>query len=1283
MSRNRRLHQYSVSMLALAITPALAQADSVWISSEQDEPVTLEEDQVLRVTPSGFLRPPDDDAVSLDGTPRRIHNEGTIRAREDRGIHIGDNEQVQDGINNEGELEARVGVRDEEGATDVTNSGSILTSETALHMGDADSGWSGALDNSGIIEAADGAALEVEGDWAGSLDNTGGIYAEHTAIHVDGDWRGDLVNSGTIESLVGTGVDADDVNGDVRNTGRIRADDTGISVDDIAGDFENTGEIVANDFAVEGDVLAGSFINSGSLVSRESDVVEFSEIEGDFKNSGLIEAAGDDEGVYISGRLHGDFDNSGTIRSLDETAFYARGGIDGDVHNSGLIEARDTAFYVDDDLDGGFENTGEIISLTDTAVDVDGDVGGDFVNSGLIEAADTAVEVNDNIGGSFSNTGEIVSRESDALDADDVDGDFVNSGLIEAADTAVDVDDIGGDFTNTGEIVSLSSTGIEINELQGDFYNSGLIQADDTGVEIADEFTQTFTNTGTIQARETGVNFEDDVVATFVNEGEILAGSEGIEVEGYFRGTLRNDGLIQANDEAILVGGRIEQHLGEGGLINNGDIVSTGDRAVDMQLGADEVGINIENKGLIEGQDAAIYIDSDDYEMDLDIRNQGTIVSRSGKGILGDSDFDEIAEGELVNSGEVLAREQGILLEQTFEGTIRNHGTIESGGNDPVIQLDRVGDGATIESSGAIISRPGSDAIALEGDEGARIEILGGRVVGDINRSGGTGEDELIFRLSGNSNFTLEGGVSGITDVEVGSGHVTMREDIEDAEEVGINSGSTLTFTGQAETDLLSNAGHLRTDGMALDGDYSQEGDAELVMLVDNDPGTVDIEHDAGMEGSMRFESTGYIEDETQWMALEADDLDAGELEFIDDSAMIDFSAEVDGDEIDAEANHAGTVSDVKDSGGGDDLGLAAALDDQIANQAPDDLEGTFNTLANQTFSASSDQEVARLMAHHGPASAGQLAGSLAASGEVTGAVSEQQRGVNGAATDGAAWDNPSRNHLWIRALGSNAERDEDEVLGGYDMDSTGFVLGGGRLVAPAFETGGAVAVANTDVEGSGEARGTDVDIESVFLSAYATYEPGPWYLDGQFSFGQHEYDQRRGVPGEDEIAEADYDGDQWVLASEFGYTFALNEYRLTPHAGLQHSSLSLDSYEESDAGGFGLDVDSQSLDTTSATLGARASREYQLNGSALDLRASAAWKRDFGDLEQDVTARFLTGGPAFETEGLDVDENATVLGLGSTLTTSFGAEVALDYQAELRGNYSSQRVTLEAGWRF
>ena len=1381
MSHHQRLQRYTFTLLvtgttsaatALAVTPALAQADLVRISSERNDPVTLEQDQLLRITPSGFLRTPDDDAISLDGNPRQIHNEGTIRARDHNGIHIGDNLWVEEGIDNEGEIEAEVGVRDEEGSTDVSNSGVIRASETALHMGDDDSGWSGALDNSGTIEAVEGAAIEVEGTWSGSYRNTGGIYSTNTAIDVDGDFDGDFINSGTIESLDDTAVDVDDINGDLRNSGAIHAEDTGIDADDIGGDFENTGEIIAKDYTIDADDLQGDFINSGSLVSLESDVARFDDIEGNFRNSGLIESAGDDDGFYISDYLRGDFDNSGTIRSLSDTAFYVSDSIQGDVRNTGLIEARDTAFDVRDDIEGDFENTGEIISLTSTAVDVsniegdfvnsglieassdaldasdingrfentgkiisrdstgvdisdvtgdfinsgiidaqdtavdasdiDGDfrntgtilsrtsygvdisdVGGDFVNSGLIEAYETGVDASD-IDGNFENIGEIISREYDGVDINDVNGDLVNSGLIEAYGTAVDTSDIDGEFRNTGRIISQSNTGIEIGELQGNFYNSGTIDAGDTGVIIEDEFGETFRNSGTIQAEEIGVLFEDDVDgARLLNEGEILAGSEGIEIEGYFRGTLRNDGLIQASDEALLVEGRIEQHLGEGGLINNGDIVSTGDRAVDMDIDQDDVEVNVENNGLIEGQDTAIYIDSDDYQMTLDIRNHGTIVSRSERGIRGNADDDEVAEGEIVNSGEILAREQGIFLDQTFEGTIRNPGSIVSRGSDSVIQLDRVGEGATIESSGDIISRAGGDAIELDGDEGARIEILGGRVVGDINRSFGTGDDELLFRPSAGSPFTLEGGVSGITDVEIANGHVTIEEYIEDTGEVNVKNGATLAFAGHAETDLLSNAGRLRTDGMALDGDFEQESDAELVMLLDNDPGTVDIEDNASLEGSMRFRSTGYMEDETQWTALEADNLDADELEFMDDSAMIDFSAEVDDDDIEAEANHAGTVSEVTDAGGGENLGLADALDEHIADHAPDDFEGTLETLVTQTFSASSDEEVAQLMAHHGPVSAGQLAGSLAAADEVTGAVSGQQRGVGGTGTGVSAGDEAARNHVWLRALGSSAERDEDDVLGGYDMDTSGFALGGGRFIAPELEVGGALAIADTEVEGSGEASGTDVDIDSTFISAYATYEPGPWYLDGQFSFGDHEYDQLRGVPGEDEIAEADYDGDQWVLASEFGYTLDLDQYKVTPHAGLEHSSLSLDSYEESEAGGFGLDVDSQSLDTSRATLGARASRDFQLNGSTVDIRASAAWQRDFGDLEQDVTARFLTGGPAFETEGLDVDEDAAVLGLGSTYTTGFGAEVALDYQAELRGNYSSQRVTLDAGWRF
>ncbi|ETX13196.1 hypothetical protein OCH239_12805 [Roseivivax halodurans JCM 10272] len=655
-------------------------------------------------------------------------------------------------------------------------SGDVVSAELinyGLIQGRGDGG--GNLAGDGVRFFA-GASGDVK--YAGDLVNTGSIIGQEDGIDIGEEgasvrFVGDLVNRGLISAADDDGIELDDgsaLEGDIVNSGEIRADDDGILIEDdvsVTGDIRNSGLIDAGSdgiFFDDGSILQGDIVNSGTI-RTDSDGIEFdpdATLIGDIRNSGLIEAGIDGIRFDDDANLRGDIINSGTIRGAgDGIEFDPATTLIGDIRNTGLIEGSGDSgieFDVRAEVIGDIVNRGDIIGDND-GIDLDAEVAfdGDIVNRGLIE-------------GTVSNGIEL--------------------GLAVAFD---------GDIRNDGTIRG-GFDGIEIGllvEFDGRILNgsNGLIEGGVNGIEVQEQTNgPQIINRGTIQSDSRAVNIDGD--GTHLrNFGEILGTNEQRNGTVYANATAENysidnrgPGVIDAgagNDGSgvSLQTGEVNGDVVEASLVNVGTIQGRGN-AVDGNTIGDGVRLfsdvqnavwqgDIENRGLISGSEdteAAVGIRIEDgVTLDGEILNRGTIV---GTAVAIDAS-DASPDVKIVNDGIIMG---DVLLS---EG-------------------DDLFDGANGSVDGIVLGGGGDDTII----GGASDDTLSGGSGDDI-LTGGAGFDTFVFApgdgIGGGDVITdFEGGVdqldlsafglSGFTDVGLG-----QAED-----------GGLLTF-GSSNSVLLAN----------------------------------------------------------------------------------------------------------------------------------------------------------------------------------------------------------------------------------------------------------------------------------------------------------------------------------------------------------------------------------------------------------------------------------------------------------------------------------------------
>jgi len=275
--------------------------------------------------------------------------------------------------------------------------------------------------------------------------------------------------------------------------------------------------------------------------------------------------------------------------------------------------------------------------------------------------------------------------------------------------------------------------------------------------------------------------------------------------------------------------------------------------------------------------------------------------------------------------------------------------------------------------------------------------------------------------------------------------------------------------------------------------------------------------------------------------------------------------------------------------------------------------------------------------------------------------------------------------HWWVQGFAGDGDIDDSAngTIAGVDYRDTGLALGVDMPFSDYWTLGLAGSFSNSDISGGG----SDSDVKSYQLAAYANWQQGDWYADSIIGYSRHDTDTDRTVTvgALTGIASSDYDSDAWGASVEVGKRFALNNgINLTPFAGLEYTKTDRDDFTET--GSFAnLTVDDEDHESIRTRLGIRLSKTFKTSkGSEYIPAASIAYVHESGDDENLMTAAF-SAAPAttFVIEGHDIDRDRLQLGLGITGRINDTTQFNIGYDGEFAGSddYHSLSATLRMRW--
>ena len=284
---------------------------------------------------------------------------------------------------------------------------------------------------------------------------------------------------------------------------------------------------------------------------------------------------------------------------------------------------------------------------------------------------------------------------------------------------------------------------------------------------------------------------------------------------------------------------------------------------------------------------------------------------------------------------------------------------------------------------------------------------------------------------------------------------------------------------------------------------------------------------------------------------------------------------------------------------------------------------------------------------------------------------------------------NTQHGGAWLKSFGYFGAQGSQGAFQGYNSITIGLMMGYDAPIAPDVRVGLGVGYARSIINGSGFSANTDFNTYQA--SAYIAYEPGPWFVDGDVSFGWNNYTGTRNIsfPGVNLSAQAAYNGQDYTAYAVTGYHFYTQGFTITPMASLQYTYMNLGSYTETGADSVNLNVNSQNYNFLQSRLGVKAAHPFATGSGTVVPELHANWLHALSNPAIANTATFsVPGSPAFTTPGLKDAADTLNGGLGLTFLSC--ACTALNWSLEAvydfywrPDNYTAQQGMIRFTARF
>jgi uncharacterized protein with beta-barrel porin domain len=857
-------------------------------------------------------------------------------------------------------------------------------------------------------------------------------------------------------------------------------------------------------------------------------------------------------------------------------------------------------------------------------------------------------------------------------------------------------------------VEALRGTGVasEARNWTGRFFNaaSGLIRGNSAGVNLK------------------GTTFDGD----FDNAGLITGGNSGIKT-GVLMDYERIEGSFRNLAGGVISGGGTGASIRAGTFVGdavNAGRISGGGNNTGWHIAAQSFSGSISNAqtGVLTALSKALHLQIG--RLDAAITNSGLIEATATDGVAVQLDgFGNpptgTYNGDFSNDGRIKggsgANGKGVVINAAMPQGVFNFGVVETGG----IAIDHTGPGnLTYTQDGANAVTRGDISFTAAGADKAVFK--GGRFDGDIIGRGG---NDVVESSTGATAFA-SGGATGLDAFSILGGTALLGTAAADTNGAGFDvttAKATLNGTVYLDDDTSITAdavtiGPAAALNLFLTTDTSKHARITSAGAVDLkgtlraflDPisfgGTTQrrfvyegiITAAGGLTGNFSSLSTGgnslfTLEVEPATVLARSSAQSIGILATQSLNLVVSRSSLADFPELNTpNQRNLGAALEIIFTGGAFDSDLAD-LFDFILGLSPEDAAAVYDQVSGSTQAETpttfvrsdeyfKDQIRARISAVR------NLDGNCVVASVGDGGCFRRYAQGGPIITDTSdpfAWlrDGLRRSgstSVWGRALGVWGGRDASIHAPGSDVTTGGLIAGVDHVFSETLMAGGAAQYTNTNVDFQNSRN--EATVEGYQAGGYFSWGDSDFYLNGNASvlFNRFDTSRRFTVGPNSYSAKADYDATSLSAGFEAGTVVEADGANIQPYAGLSYVRQWVDGYRETGAGGLGLIVAEDEVDSLVSTLGVRAAFPTTIEGIKVTPELRAAWRHEFLDVRQSLDAAFI-GAPntVFAVRGTQSGRDTAVLGAGVTAPLADALVLYADYETQLNQTNDAHALTI------
>ena len=264
---------------------------------------------------------------------------------------------------------------------------------------------------------------------------------------------------------------------------------------------------------------------------------------------------------------------------------------------------------------------------------------------------------------------------------------------------------------------------------------------------------------------------------------------------------------------------------------------------------------------------------------------------------------------------------------------------------------------------------------------------------------------------------------------------------------------------------------------------------------------------------------------------------------------------------------------------------------------------------------------------------------------------------------------NEPRSGWWLKAFGYFGNQGSQDAFVGYNSRIFGTMIAYDAALGTDTRAGFGIGYGRSTIDGKTfDAR---TNFNTYQATAYIGHEQGPWFVQGDASFGWNDYTGTRHIsfPGINRTAQAGYSGQDYTGFLTAGYRAFAQGFTITPLASLQYTHMNLNGYTETGAGDINLRIRSQTYDFLESGLGAKVAHAFAYGETTYVPEAHFKWLHDLYNPTFVNTAAFtVAGSQSFSTPGLKAADDTFNVGAGFTLLScacsakTWALEAVYDY---------------------